>query len=187
MGSDFVFDVSPFYFLRHGETRESQAGILQGQVDTALSATGRKTAEDAGQRMIGHDLGSIYASPLQRAWTTASIVSVLTGAPRYPLPGLMERCWGIYEGRPKSERPRTPNPESVETLEAFSARVVAAMRSISGPSPVLVIAHSGVFRVLCQHFGFEMDMTTSISSADLVFLTPPKNGQTRWHINAVNG
>ena len=129
----FEFGTTPFYFLRHGETPESRDGILQGQSETQLTAVGREMAETAGHRLSEIPLGSIYASPLKRAWRTASIISVLTGVPAYPLPGLMERDWGMYQGQPKDLRPSSPNPESAEPIADFIGRIVQAIESISGP------------------------------------------------------
>ena len=43
----FEFGVTPFYFLRHGETRETERGIVQGQNDTRLIAKGRQSAVKA--------------------------------------------------------------------------------------------------------------------------------------------
>lgn len=187
MSERFVFGVTPFYFLRHGETPQSESGILQGQSESELNAMGRKTAEAAAARLAGITLHAIHASPLRRAWQTASILSALTGVPAYPLPGLMERSWGIYEGRPKSERPATPDPESVETMEAFSNRILEALRSLSGPAPFLVIAHSGVFRVLAGHAGLPVDASISIGNAKLLLLDPSKGTGPRWHISEVYG
>lgn len=181
----FVFDVTPFYFLRHGETPESQSGILQGQTETELNAMGRKAAEKAAAHLVGITLRSIYASPLKRAWQTASILSTLTGVPAHSLPGLMERHWGIYEGRPKSERPATPNPETVETMEDFSNRILDIMRSISGPAPFLIIAHSGVFRVLARHAGLYIDASTNVGNAQLLLLDPSGGTGSGWRISEV--
>ena len=185
MIENFRFDETPFYFLRHGETPQSQSGILQGQSETELNAMGRKTAENAAARLAGITLHAIHASPLRRAWQTASILSALTGVPAYPLPGLMERSWGIYEGRPKSERPTTQDPETVETMEAFSERILDALRSLSGPAPFLVIAHSGVFRVLAAHAGLPIDASISIDNAKLLLLDPSRGKGSRWHISEV--
>ena len=86
-GDQFEFGVSPFYFVRHGETNDSRVGVLQGRRDTELNATGRRHAEVVGGRMAEAGLAAIYASPLARAWQTASIISILTGAPSgFPLP-----------------------------------------------------------------------------------------------------
>ena len=183
----FEYGVTPFYFLRHGETPESQGGIVQGQNESQLNAVGRETAEKAAEALSSVPLGSIYASPLRRAWLTASIVSVLTGAPAYPLPGLMERHWGVYQGRPKEWRPPLSNPRTVETIEDFTRRVLDALRSISGPSPVLVVAHSGVFRVICSLVGLPIDRGISIASGLVLKLEPPTKQRTAWHITVADG
>ncbi len=185
-GSGFVFGETPFYFLRHGETDANLNGILQGQDETLLNAQGRRTAEAAAHRLARRELGSIYASPLKRTRKTASIVSVLTGAPVFFLPGLMERHWGIYQGKPKRERPSDRNPEGVESIEDFSARILDAMRSIAGPAPVLVVSHSGVFRVIGEHIGIPMSMSISVGSSHLLLITPPNSRRTAWHIEEVS-
>ena len=185
MSDGFIFDVTPFYFLRHGETSESKKGILQGQTETELNGKGRWTAEQAGERLIGTNLRSIYASPLKRAWQTAYIVSVLTGVPTLPAPGLVERKWGVFEGRPKSERPKAVDPPTVETMGAFEGRVLSTMRSISGPIPLLVVAHSGVFRVLARHAGLSIDNSTTVESGHLFLFEPPGVERNRWRISEV--
>jgi hypothetical protein len=100
--STFEFGTTPFYFLRHGETHESREGIVQGQNETELTTAGRRMAEAAAETLLNASLGSIYASPLKRAWTTASIVSVLTGVPVYALP----------DGTPLGQVPRPPQGSS---------------------------------------------------------------------------
>lgn len=183
----FQFEVTPFYFLRHGETPESRSGVLQGQTETELTALGRRTAEEVAPRLDGVGLRSIYASPLKRAWHTASILSKLTGAPVHRLTGLMERGWGIYEGRPKSERPNLQDPETVETMDDFSRRVIQAMHSITGPAPLLIVAHSGVFRILARHAGLFIDSSTAIDSSQLLLMDPSRGRGARWRIREVTG
>lgn len=187
MNDRFVFDKNSFFFLRHGETPETQNGILQGQSESELSEQGRQTAQVAAVRLAKVALRSIYASPLKRAWETAAIVSASTGVPVQPLPGLMERSWGIYEGRPNSERPMTPDPETVEPLAEFSNRILGAMRSISGPSPVLIVSHSGVFRVLARHAGLLIDDSTSVGSSQPLLLDPSQSQGCSWRISEVYG
>ena len=183
--SDFEFGVTPFYFLRHGETHENLNGIVQGQSESELNLEGRRTAEKAALALTSIPLGSIYASPLKRSWATASIVATLTRAPLHPLPGLMERHWGIYEGQPKVMRPAETNPETVETLEDFTARIFDAMASIEGPSPVLVVAHSGVFRILCARAGFMVDRQVSVANGQVLEFAPQNGWQGNWRISMV--
>lgn len=180
--------MAPFYFLRHGETSESRSRILQGQTDTVLTLKGRQTAERAALVLAGISLRSIYASPLKRTWHTAKIVSTLTRVPMYPLPGLMERNWGRYEGRPKNERPEMLDPPGAETMAAFSGRILEAMGSISGPLPVLVVSHSGVFRVLARHAGLSMDnRSIGIGNAHTVLFGPPRPDGKGWRISEIGG
>ena len=181
----FEFGVTPFYFVRHGETQQSQEGIVQGQMESELNALGRETVEKAANVLSTVPLGSIYASPLKRTWMTAKIISVLTGTPVHRLPGLMERHWGHYQGKPKDCRPSLTNPKSVETIEDFTHRILDAMRSISGPSPVLIVSHSGVFRVLCAHAGFPLERVISVASGQVLRLEPPIRQRQRWHISIV--
>ena len=188
VSGSFKFGMAPFYFLRHGETPESRNRVLQGQTDTALTRKGRQTAEQAALALAGVSLRSIYASPLKRAWHTAKIVSTLTRAPMYPLPGLMERNWGRYEGRPKKERPAMTDPPGAETMAAFSDRILEAMGSISGPLPVLVVAHSGVFRVLARHAGVPMDhRSIGIGNAHTVLFGAPRPEAKGWRISEISG
>ena len=183
--TSFEFGITPFYFLRHGETRESRDGILQGQNETELNPIGRRMAEIAAEAMVDIRLGSIYASPLKRAWRTASIVSVLTGVSVHKVPGLMERHWGKFQGRDKKHRPTTPDPESVETLEDFHHRILEAVRSIQGPSPVLLVAHSGVFRAICTSVGIAMNDRATAPSGQVLKIEPPTPSRRNWRISAV--
>ena len=169
----FEFGVMPFYFLRHGETHESRTGIVQGQNETELNPSGRKMAEDAAKALENVSLASIYASPLKRAWRTASIVSVLTGVPVFEHPGLMERHWGKFQGFRKALRPAHRNPDTAETMEDFRHRVVQALESIPGPSPVLVVAHSGVFRALCEGVGIAVGRRVTVLSGQVLRMEPP--------------
>lgn len=184
-GTAFQFGTTPFYFLRHGETNDSEHGIVQGQRDTVLNDEGRLTAWKAARFLSQVDLGSIYSSPLRRAWETANIISRATAIPVTPLPGLMERHWGTYQGKPRDTRPRLRDPDGVETTDVFWSRVLAAMKSITGRLPVLVVAHSGVFRLLCNHAGSSVDQSTTVANGLVFKFNPPGSREKEWHIEAV--
>ena len=183
--SAFEFGTTPFYFLRHGETYENRHRIVQGQDDTEMNAAGRQNAEAAAETLTNISLASIYASPLKRAWRTAWIVSNSTGAPVFTLPGLMERHWGKYQGRSKAERPVAGDPTTVEPLGDFRRRVTTAIESISGPAPVLVVAHSGVFRAICSTVGITIDDWTSVTGGEALKFEPPTATRKTWRISAV--
>ena len=62
--------------LRHGESEGNAQGRMQGRRDFPLSALGREQAARAGAFLAGQGpFAAVYASPLKRAFETASIVS----------------------------------------------------------------------------------------------------------------
>lgn len=136
----------PFLFLRHGETDANVADRISGFTDDPLNATGRAQAQAAAQMLAGQPLAAIWHSPLARAADTARAVAATTGAPLIALPGLAERNWGAWEGAPRSTLVREATPEGGEGPAAFTARVRAALAQITGPFPVLIVAHSGTAR-----------------------------------------
>jgi len=63
-----------FYFVRHGESEGNRDNIIQGHQDAPLSENGRAQAGAVGRWFTGRPVDSVFASPLQRAFETASII-----------------------------------------------------------------------------------------------------------------
>ena len=55
------------YIVRHGETQENRDGIIQGQQDTSLNATGLEQARMTGEALKDAKLGIAFSSDLRRA------------------------------------------------------------------------------------------------------------------------
>jgi Histidine phosphatase superfamily (branch 1) len=55
------------YIVRHGETDENRAGVMQGQLDTRLNEAGLVQAGKTGFRLKDAELGIAFASDLTRA------------------------------------------------------------------------------------------------------------------------
>ncbi len=64
---------------RHGETDHNAGGIWQGQLDTALSATGREQANVAAVSLAAYSPVMIISSDLERAADTARALASLVG------------------------------------------------------------------------------------------------------------
>src|SRR5665811_1942394 len=64
---------------RHGETDHNAGGIWQGQLDTALSATGREQAKVAAVALAAYSPVMIVSSDLERAADTARALASLVG------------------------------------------------------------------------------------------------------------
>ena len=139
----------PFYFLRHGETESNAQGIIGGSLDVELTPLGCEQAQYAAEALRGRGITHVYSSPLKRALHTAEPIAALLGLPVTVVAELAERNWGVLEGTPRSLRQRGMTPEGAETPEVFAARALTGLGHIAGDVP-LIVAHSGIFRVLCR-------------------------------------
>jgi probable phosphoglycerate mutase len=139
----------PFYFLRHGETEYNAQRRIAGSHETVLTERGHDEARRAAEMLATVAITAIYTSPMQRALDTARYVADRLALPFRVIDAIAERHWGSLEGRPRSERKPGEVPQDAETLEAFTVRVLRGFDEVRGEVP-LVVAHSGVFRVLCR-------------------------------------
>jgi broad specificity phosphatase PhoE len=64
---------------RHGETDHNASGIWQGQLDTALSETGRAQAQAAAAVLASYEPSVIFSSDLSRAAETAQALASRVG------------------------------------------------------------------------------------------------------------
>lgn len=143
-----MFD-RPFYYLRHGETEANAAGTIAGSLDVHLTPLGREQARLAARALATVPITAIYASPLRRARETAQPIAEALGLPVTILDEIAERNWGELEGQPRHSHVRGAKPIGGESTEDFMQRVLAGFAQVDAGLPLLV-AHSGVFRVLCR-------------------------------------
>ena len=161
--------------VRHGQSEWNALGRWQGQADPPLSDLGRAQA-----RAAAHSLGAldaVFASDLQRATETATIIAAALGlGPVIVDSDLRERDAGEWSGLTRDEiherypgylpddrhRAFAPDggapkrPAGWETDEALLTRVLHAVQRIHEAVPdgdVLAITHGGVIYVLEDHLG----------------------------------
>ncbi len=88
-----------FYIVRHGESTANFERRIQGHTDYPLSVNGKRQAESAGEWFRGKAIQKVFASPLERAYETATIISQTAG---FPVPEvwdtLIELDTGKYSG-----------------------------------------------------------------------------------------
>lgn len=97
--------------IRHGQTDYNLRGVLQGQMETSLNATGREEAEKLGVKLRDEVYTHAHSSNMERAADTARIVlrnnrvpATDKGKNELQLDArLRERSFGIFEGKPKEE------------------------------------------------------------------------------------
>ncbi|MEO9274540.1 histidine phosphatase family protein [Marinomonas sp. 5E14-1] len=146
----------PFVFARHAQSTFNAAQLIGGFTDSPLSEQGIEQAKNAApilsdvlNNVLHREKWSIVAtSTLQRTQQTAFYATpeqVIT-----PYEQLKERNWGDLEGCPIAQQvgyeETPPNGEPWSNLEA---RIINALNDILSQYPYpLIIAHSGVYRVL---------------------------------------
>lgn len=160
----------PFYFVRHGETETNAAGLVSGSLDVDLTARGRQQALRAAEALAHEPITGAYTSPLRRARDTAEPIVERLRVPVHVVGGLAERSWGALEGRPRGARLPAATPEGAETPGEFAKRVLTALAVIDDPV-ALIVAHSGIFRVLCGTLEI-VDVQMPISNATPVRFVP---------------
>lgn len=138
----------PFVFVRHGETPLNRDRLIGGRTEVPLTARGEQQAHDASALLLKRAWSIVAVSPQQRARRTAELA--LPGASLTQVADLRERDWGALECRPLSEQtPYEETPPNGEALLPFCMRVTDALNTLLAQYDTpLVVAHSGVFRVI---------------------------------------
>ena len=161
------------YLVRHGATNLTAEDRFSGAEGAELSAEGREQATRLGERLQGHGIGALYASPYSRALETAQIVGRCCGLTPETRDGLREISHGHWEGLTRAEvearyqaeysaweaDPFTFAPDRGESGVAVLARALPAIREIvtrHAGSRVLVVSHKATIRlVLSSLLGFD--------------------------------
>jgi probable phosphoglycerate mutase len=142
--------------VRHGETEWNRLGRVQGLSDIPLNDTGRRQAQEAGDRLRSEHWDAIASSPLARAAETAEIIARAVGLPAPELvEALVERNYGEAEGLTGEEIDRRWDGvlKARESREAVLERVVPALLALADRHPgqrVLVVSHGGVIGSLVR-------------------------------------
>lgn len=94
--------MNTFYLIRHGQDQDNVRGILNGHRDYPLTEVGINQAIELSHQIqkLDLDIHTVLSSPLNRAFTTASIVSGINNFPTPIIePQLIERNFGAMTGK----------------------------------------------------------------------------------------
>ena len=158
------------YILRHGETNWNTRHLFQGQTNTKLNDAGISQAKACRERVreMGLTFDYVVSSPLDRALTTASIVS---GLPKESIPTdkrLMEMNFGALDATPfTAESPLAntllnhpskyvagPGAETYDQVIARADSFFAGMAKTRPGESVLVGAHGCIMRCMLVDLGY---------------------------------
>lgn len=116
--------MTKLYLVRHGETVDNVAQILQGQTPGKLNAKGLDQAEEVAQKMRTEHIDVFVASDLYRSIQTCEIIAQPHHKDVVTTPLLRERDWGDFTGKFIPNLPKDPKdwPENIESLEKMKSR-----------------------------------------------------------------
>ncbi|WP_415035019.1 histidine phosphatase family protein [Azonexus sp.] len=151
--------------VRHGETAWNAERRIQGQIDIALNAAGRRQARAAGMALRAAGLTALFSSDLQRAWETAGLIGAAIGLTPQPEPALRERDYGIFAGltyaQAEAEHPEAYAAfagrnadyafENGESLHGLYRRVTQRLQQLAAQhagEAIGLVVHGGVLDVI---------------------------------------
>ncbi len=193
-----------FTLIRHGETLENLAGILQGQGVGRLSENGLRQARCAALRLADEHFDRIYSSDLPRAMETAAVIGEELGVAPIPCPGLREWHLGELEGRsceenvqqyPEIMRSFQYEPEEDipvpggESRAEFYSRVAAALEELLRGNPgrrLLLVSHGGTMRAIFRHVAGPIRPGAMIPVTDNASFSRFQNRDGVWQLRSWN-
>jgi len=193
--------------LRHGQSEGNVARVWTSSPEGyPLTERGREQAREAGERLIGAGVTTIYASPLPRAQQTAHEVGSVLGLPVGTLAGVHELDVGAHEG----EHDDTVGPVALtvfgswwreddlsagfpggETGFEIVERMRAALDSVAERhegTTSLIVSHGGAMAVglqsMCDNLDAIFVSQHILANCELVELRRDDDG---WHCDAWAG
>lgn len=149
--------VTTLYLVRHGETVDNVANILQGQQQGELTLAGIKQIEELAVSLSDIHFDTIVSSDLRRAYDSAQILAHHLKMEVQTTPLLRERDWGDFTGRFIPGLKGLPMPDNVEDMKTLLNRANSFLEWIktdySGKT-VLAVGHGIINKAIQSvHYG----------------------------------
>ena len=142
-----------FIFVRHGETEGNRTKRYQ-LPHTPLNETGEGQAALAAKALANVRIGRLVASPMARAWRTASLVAAEHGIHPEVDGALSERFYvSLWDTPIDGEFNWNWDPDGCESLATFVHRAAHSVIRILGDDSregeTVIVAHGGILLVTC--------------------------------------
>lgn len=145
------------YLVRHGETTDNVAQIMQGQLHGELTPNGIAQMEELAKSLSGIHFDAIISSDLRRAYDSAQILANYWHLPINTTTLLRERDWGDFTGRYIPDLKGLPMPDNVEKMEALLQRAKSFLDWIKTtfPNKTIIAVGHGIINKAIQavHYG----------------------------------
>lgn len=161
------------YLVRHGETFDNAAQILQGRVPGELNSTGISQAEAVREKMKSETIDAFVSSDLRRSIQTCEIIAEPHHKNVETTELLRERDWGSMTGKFIPSLPKDPKdwPSDVETIPHLKARARNFLTWIKVTFPgktVLAVGHGIVNKAIQSvYFNKPMNEIPRMNNADV--------------------
>jgi broad specificity phosphatase PhoE len=142
-----------FIFVRHGETEGNRTKRYQ-LPHTPLNETGEGQAALAAKALAKTRIGRLVASPMARAWRTASLIAHEHKMHPEVDGALSERFYVSLWDKPiEGEFNWDWDPDGCEPLRTFVHRAAHSVMRIleddTGDGETVIVAHGGILLVTC--------------------------------------
>jgi broad specificity phosphatase PhoE len=146
-----------FIFVRHGETEGNRTRVYQVP-HIPLNETGEAQAARAARSLASTRIGKLVASPMARAWRTASLIAAEHRMHPEVDGSLSERFYTSLWDTPIGEVfDWNIDPDGCEPLATFVHRAAhSVVRILSDDTPdgeTVIVAHGGILLVVCALTG----------------------------------
>lgn len=158
------------YLTRHGQTLWNIEKRLQGRENSPLTEDGIERAKELRDRIKGMNIDVIYSSPIERALNTANIIKGDKNIEVITDDGLMEMCFGDYEGRRTDEVMKenpswdiglimkgntilsAPNGENLAEVRDRVSKTMDRIIEENRGKTILIVAHGITLKALMYYF-----------------------------------
>ena len=145
------------YLVRHGETKDNVAKIMQGQRQGELTLAGARQIVELSVSLSGIRFDAIISSDLQRAYDSAQILGYRLNLSVHITSLLRERDWGDFTGRYIPDLKGQLMPDNVEKMEALLQRAKSFLDWVKTTFPdktILAVGHGIINKAIqAVHYG----------------------------------
>lgn len=154
--------MTKIYLVRHGETTDNAAQIMQGQTQGELNANGIAQAEDLARKMANENIDVFVASDLHRSIQTCQIIAAPHHQTVVETPLLRERDWGDFTGKfipdlPKDAKDWPDNIESIPRMKSRAQNFLTWLK-VSYPNQTVLAVGHGIINKAIQSVYFKKPM-----------------------------
>lgn len=183
------------YLTRHGQTLWNIEKRLQGRGNSPLTEQGIERAKELRDRIKDIHIDIIYSSPIERALTTANIIKGDKSIEVITDDGLMEMCFGDYEGKitdeVMKENPNwdislimkgnteltAPNGENLAEVRDRVARSMNKIIEKNRGKTILIVAHGITLKAIMYYFKDEEVNSEVMGQATLTKVNVDENNK----------